>query len=783
MAKTFTKFGLKKSLNLADIPDKRAALNNLLRDLKGSKESFTWEDIEVLKNLYLTDVTKDTFISASDATVKLSQPDGSFGTYQPLITLENRFDRAYFTTSEPYFFGGDGLTADYYDNSAILRQTPGNPASNFIGFKADSIVRSDNFWEEGEFSYTNKIIPDFLSLYGAVQWTGYFKPDNNGVYELRIATGGFLRVEFDDKTQSRDFTFDPSTGTFNYNNINFTNGPGGLTTLLDETKLDQSNDLETAVVNGTTVKLGDERVKIISLGTLSQWEAYKIRITYFIDEIAIPPGTNLLKSIDFNLITPTDLNSQDLNYKRLYAKDYFTAYDIGDFKNFIDNSVSEGGTGVGTRNTIGDIKNTFSNTNINGNSYTNLINYNPLVSYYKFPKNISEIELNVSGCTVIQNNNNIAISNSNANSTENIEVGDYIFGTGIPAGCRVTKVIVNNSIEVYPLPSGNAASTTLTFVNHRGLVAYGTGTVSQDKVTNITNSFRLNDISEDQVILSSGLSMTFNDETTTPITNNISVQGKIIRSYAGSQITFKNSTSTTTIGTQRFYVYQTTGLNNDGLKTYCQGTLAKRLRAGDGNNGATFTYTNTGQSSITIRLDDVEGLQNGMYAHLYPTLNYGSRLSGTVTELFSQTTITNINTSTKDVTLTRSGGGAILLANLTYVPTVITSIVFTPVGDDVNRELCFVPTDTSPPFSASPDGLTTNYNVSLVKKFTSRGGVDAGVLNNDGKLTYSALEIKHDTANISSNVLTWSSQNLTGFLPIEVPTEVPGKKYYIVLGS
>lgn len=787
MAKTFTKFGLKKSLSLADVPNKLEALNNLLRDLNTSKESFTWEDLKLLKNLYLTDVTKQTFITASDATVKLSSADGSFGIYEPLVTLENRFDRAYFTTSEPFFFGGNGLSADYYDNNSIVRESSGNPASNFIGFTPNSIVKSDNFWEQGDFLYSNKIITDFLSLYGAVQWTGYFKPDVNGTFQLRIETGGYLKVEFDDKTQSRDFTFDPATGTFNYNNTNFSantgGSTGGLITLLDETKLDQSSDLTTAVINGTTDKLGDPRVKFISLGNLTQWEAYKIRITYFIDEASIIPGNNLPKSININVITPYNQTSTELNYKRLYTKDYFNNYDIGDFKNFIDRSILEGGTGIGTKNTIGAVKNTFSNTNVNGNSYASVTNFNPLVSYYKFPKSITEVELAVSGCNVIQNTSNIPIVNSNPNSTENIEIGNYVFGSNIPAGCRVTNIIVNDSIEVSPVPTGNASSTTLTFVDHRGLVAYGTGLVSQDKVTTITNSFKLSDISEDQILLSSGLSSTFNDETTTPTTSNVAITGKVIKSYSGSQILFKDATATTSVGTQKFYVYQTTGLNNDGIKTYCQGTFAKRIRAGNGVNTSSFTYTNTGQTTLTIRLDDVEGLQNGMYAHLFPTLNYSTRGSGTSTELYSQITIVDVNTSTKDVTLTKSGGGSVLLANLTYVPTVITSIVFTAIGDDVNRELCFVPTDTSPPFSASSTGLTTNFNVSLVKKFTSTGGADAGVLNNDGKLIYSALEINHETANVSSNVLTWSNQNLTGFLPIEVPTEVSGKQYYIILGS
>lgn len=239
-------------------------------------------------------------------------------------------------------------------------------------------------------------------------------------------------------------------------------------------------------------------------------------------------------------------------------------------------------------------------------------------------------------------------------------------------------------------------------------------------------------------------------------------------------------TNTTTLsilqeapGSQIFYVYQTFGLNNDGLDTFCAGVYAKRIRAGDGNNAATYTYTNTNASSIVVRLDDVTDLTNGMYAHLFPTISYGSRADGSVNELFSQVTITNI--SGNDITLTHSGGNSVLFADLNYIPDVITRITFSPT--DVNKEVCFRPTDTSPPFSASPIGLTTNFDVAMVDDFTSNGG---GNLNPSGKVTYSALEIKHETADISTNVLPYSSQTISQYLPIE---DDAGNTFYIILGD
>jgi hypothetical protein len=751
MAKTFSKFGLKRSLNLGDIPDRKAALNNILDNLRGARESFTWEDIELLGDISLTEITTETFTSASNATVKSITSNGTLQIYEPLITLENRFDKAYFTTSEPFFAGGDGLTAKYYDSNAVLRQTPENAASNFLGFDTNLLAKTDNFWERGNFVYDSKIIVELLSLYGGVEWEGYFKPSEDGLHRLRIASGGFVKIEFDDFTESREFTLDASNGTFNYNNYDFTK----MTVLADQTKLDQSTDLETAVVDGTSNTIGDPRTITVDLGSLSKWEAYKIRISYFIDEAALAPGAEVSKSINVNIVSPSNQTFNDLNYKRLYTKDYFQNYDIGDFKAFIEDSISKGGTEIGLQGTIGDT----------------VTNFNPIISYHEFPTSTSQIELEVDGCDVVLDRTNIKISNSRPNSTEDIEVGNFIFGDGIPDGCRVTKVIINNSVEVYPVLTGTFNNATLTFVNHRGLVAFGDGDVAQDGITNITNSINLADIKRDQVLLSSGLSSTFDDEREGTTGNTLT--GRLVEEYDGSQIVFKDITSSTDIGNQRFYVYQSFGLNNDGLDTFCVGVYAKRIRAGDGNNAANFTYTNTGATNVVVKLDDVNDLTTGMCAHLFPTINYGSREDGSVDELFSEVTITNI--SGNDVTLTHEGGGSVLIADLNYLPDVITRITFSPT--DINKEVCFRPTDTSPPFSASPIGLTTNFDVAMVDDFTSNGG---GNLNPGGKVAYFALEINHNTGDVASNVLTYSNQTISNYLPIE---DDAGNTFYMILGD
>lgn len=536
MAKTFSKFGLKRDLNLGDVPDRKTALNNILDNLRGAKESFTWEDIELLRDIRLTEITKETFTSASNATVKQVTSNGTLQIYDPLITLENRFDKAYFTTAEPFFAGGDGLTASYYDSNAVIRETPGDAASNFTGFDETLLAKTDNFWERGNFIYGNKIIVELLSLYGGVQWEGYFKPSEDGLHQLRIYSGGFIKIEFDDFTQNREFSFDESTGTFNYNNDDFTR----MTTLIDQTKLDQSSDLSTAVVNGTSSPLGTNRTITVDLGSLAKWEAYKIRISYFIDEAAIAAGASISKSIDVNIASPSNQTFTNLNYKRLFTKDYFKNYDIGDFRAFIEDSISRGGTEVGLQGTIGDVQGSFivpGQTSSIGDSYSNVTNFNPIISYHEFPTTISEVEEQVDGCDLVQFQSNIKVENSEPNSTERIEVGNYVFGQGIQIGTRVTKVIINDSIEVYPVPTLTVPNATLTFVEHRGLVGFGKGIVDSNSITSITSDFNKNDFKADQIVLSSGLSLTFDDERSTPTSSKVA-EGKLIANYDGSTISF-----------------------------------------------------------------------------------------------------------------------------------------------------------------------------------------------------------------------------------------------------
>ena len=134
--KLFNRIGLRRDFNLGDLVNQDSALNNILRtDSMSDGEQFTVEDIAPIKNIYITDITSDTFLTLDGIMVEFTQIliDESTGLaavdnednpvpYRPFVKIKNRLDTAYFTTGEPFFFGGDGPIATYYDARNIIRE-------------------------------------------------------------------------------------------------------------------------------------------------------------------------------------------------------------------------------------------------------------------------------------------------------------------------------------------------------------------------------------------------------------------------------------------------------------------------------------------------------------------------------------------------------------------------------------------------------------------------------------------------------------------------------------
>lgn len=1103
MAKIFAKFGAKRDENLGDLGSTDSAINVLLDRIKGGNDSFTIDDLELIKNIFNTDITTSTFTDAASATVEVTNPEtGVNGVYEPLITLQNRFDRAYFTTSEPFFIGGAGLTARYLDNPQILRTVPGDATTDFTGYdqyydpvtgRADAdpgtgverAIQKDNFWEEGDFVYGNKIVNKLLSSYGGVEWTGYYKPSLSGNHSILIRTTGFVKVEFDNKeAPSKDFTLlfgDPdNAATFTINDKDFING-SGLTTLLDQTRLEDKGIITDVSVTSTvttdvnasygpfaftsaggtdasfnlrrdatgsiveniqeiiaaggqgyvngeqlvipgdqvggsagadditievtdvggydiydtiaadviTTPLGTQRNLTINLGQLTAYVPYKIRVSFFIDEDAVGKMQEtqvngaINKSIQFEQRQLNIGGGDRFDYKFLYDEKYFDFYNIGDFKKFVDQSLSVGGTKIDGRGSIGD------RTSVGGDpedNYFGLANLNPIVSYYISPLNKQVSDLQTKRfCTYPNGDRNITVvdystitsptadfttNNNVPNKTEGIEIGNYVIGPNIPIGTRVAEVI-NNSGVLLDVPvtaaSPGGEGNEIKFVNHKGLVAFGTaGQYSTDIVSGglVESGFSLGQRQVDRIIVKEGARVvqseanadysaipviltpssasgtnaelflsrnqfgalvitidtpgsgftnyktyevaadnygqpgetfllqvanlndtfltgepefiftkdqvlkeeniadffTYSDQTDpdTPVTrqsvetlliDRIQNPAEVKQSLENNSIVFENQSYDVTSlddGTSReWYVYQTFGLNNDALASYCQGVYAKRILrnlvitsggsgyntsflfdgsdavstsvvVGDptdigmtvyyeasggvishawvvdeGNGGyapgtvvsiedgastnaqATIGYVNNNSTSIELRLTDAKDLAPGQFAHLFPAIAFSGP---DVNNLTSDVTIASIDWSETGgshpndpgayVTISRPSGD-VLNTDISYTGNTVTRVTFSPTS--TNKEVCFRPTDTSPPFSATARGLSTSFDVKMVLDFSSSAnGARAGTDNTGSKLTFSALELETDRVTNEFGGLD-STDRYAGSIPLETP--------------
>ena len=278
--KQFNRFGLRRDLNLSDLPSATAALNNILANptMLGSEASFTTEDLEPIQGIYITNITASTFNSLDGVTVAFTIVENGIvdnssnpKVYRPLIKIKNRLDAAYFSTGEPFFFGGDGPNATYYDNQNIVRDAPAySSATDTAGnYKVGDIVSSggnlwrriqvtqtstpsvnseewtyvapytdlffddeidsdgnvttltDNFWERGQFVYSDKLQSSFLSLFGGTNWQGFYKPTVSGTTTFLLNTTGSTIFKFQEPA-SQSFQSvrygAPSTTAFNYFN-------------------------------------------------------------------------------------------------------------------------------------------------------------------------------------------------------------------------------------------------------------------------------------------------------------------------------------------------------------------------------------------------------------------------------------------------------------------------------------------------------------------------------------------------------------------------------------
>jgi hypothetical protein len=715
--KSYKTIGIRRDNNLGDLADTRSSLNNLLDTLvDGESSTFISEDLDAIRNIFAYNFSSSGYRQIIGSRSQFTDNNGINVDFLPRITYQNQLDKFKVFSGVPRIAGGNGLTAKYYSFNQVLENT----TAVFSG----APFKVDNFWEAGNFNYTGKITPEAVNANGGVEWSGYFIPTSSGQHTFSVNTSALMSFEFETEGYTSGIgtytehsrigissTFVGSGGVGNVitlatpadtnfigvgqsvSNANIVVGTvvasysrsNGVINLTPPTG--SANAITSTITSGNIVfskAIGQNTSISHTTYALEAERRYHIRARYYIPQSIDAIG--VVRNINFDIAFPGS-SGTDLIYNYLYASDYdFSDAAKGQFNIFSDKSILAGGGTLGSIVTSDEYVKIKSTKKID-------IKYAPKTSLGAITK------ATVSGTTT-NDTKNISISN-----TSGIEIGNFIFGAGVPENTVVTDISINSFITTNNA-STTSGSTTLTFIDHRGFVKRGVGSIS-------------------------GTTLTLSSGDTTNLKSKMVVIGGTVTQYTG--ITTTGFASTVTVspsqtvgaGTTLFF-YQSRGLIDEGLAAFCVPAVTRCM----------FTSSPTTLGATVINIIDTTGVADGMRV-------LGAQFGvGTTVSSFTGTSIT---ISPATIAGIASGG------NFT--------VTSTPEGEG-DRSLCCPPTDTSPPFSPTENGLETTAGFPSLKinsgnvKFDSfTATVSGGNITNIASNDASTKRISIQTASGPFNIL------------------------------
>ena len=694
--KIFKRVGLRRDFNFSDLSDSKTALNNLLDTLVDDQTAtFISEDLDAIRNVFAEGMSDADYQNVIGSAVENTNASGINQPVFPRITYQNRLDKFETFSGDPRFNGGNGLTAIYFNEDQVDDTTSGI----FVGVTTGGIIPGDTFWEDGNFNYTGKIHPQSVNANGGVLWEGFFVPTQTGSYTFNTSaslgftmdfqTDGYvsgintyteyqrvgLAVTVTATTSGTNVVTIPTANVPNVgigmsvsgsgirsgtiigenDSIGRTTGEITLTNDSGDPIVTANNNIQVSFFRdpGTSVSTS------FSTYVLEAFERYRVRFRFYVPQSVNAIGVD--RNIDFNYNPPGGSTSTDLRYNNLYSLNYdFSETAKGSFNNFYDQSILSGGGLIGGSSSSNDYVKVKSNKKID-------IKYSPKTSLAAITK--------ASPTASTTNNSKVA----SLSDTSNIEIGNYVFGTGIPENTRVTEIIINDSFIMSNAATSTTASNTLTIINHRGFVKRATGSASSGTLT-----------------LSAG--------NTSNLKTGMIVIGNGITQYTG--ITTSASTTQVTLdpsqgfGTRNVYFYESRGLVDEALNSFCI----------PANTRCMIVTSDTPAGSTSIPVQDTTGVGNGW------------KVQG-----FQFTSGTTVNGAPLSNTIALS---AATTKNL------IAGANFTVTNASGDRQLCCPPTDTSPPFNPTEEGLDTTSS-------------EQSLRIEEGNVVFDAL-----TANVTASKIT-----------------------------
>ena len=727
--KIYKRIGIRRDRNFSDLSNPTEGLENLLDTLVDvSGTQFIAEDLSAIKNIFSSGLTNSGYLNIAGSSVKFTTPIGVTASFNPRITYQNRLDKVKLFSGEPRLNGGNGLTAKYFQNDQIIfdehsdfqyNVDPNTTAANvFSGITTEGALPDDNFWETGNFAYDGNVHPQSAKVNTGVRWEGYFIPSITGTVQFNTRSTGYFSVDFQQVGYEEDNDKNIiSTGIGTYKeyvriglstSISNINSVGSNAIIVSgASQLEQMNTIgvgmtvvhsniaTNSVIDGIDRTTG--AISLVSptgsaiissftnqtiefkrdLGTLisstfttqvlTAYEKYRIRYRYFHHKNF--ESKDIIRNMDMNYRQKNQSTTTHLRYTSLYSLDYdFSNSAKGAFNTFFDNSVLFGGTNVHPVQITDPIG---LGSRSNSSKYSKLKSTSKLDITYKVKQELGSdtgsktrgITRRSTPCTIENGSAIISID-----YTTDIEIGNYVFGTGIPENSRVVDMTINQFI-VIDRSATASGSPTITFINHRGFVkrvivnanVSGSNEIIANSSTPLlatspNHTTTHTDVQKDMVVIGSNIDAI-------QITGVTGPSGGV----DGGKLTLASTTNydgsnITASANESIYIYQSRGLKDNSLITFCD-----KLSATPIISAGAINTNNIGSGNWNIQ-----------------GFNFASG-----------TKILSI--STNKITLTENIEKAIVSG---------TQFTATTFGDD--RQLCCPPTDTSPPFTATEEGLNTD---------------------------------------------------------------------------
>ena len=801
LRKSYKRVGIRRDRNFSDLSSTSTSLENLLNELKDDSDStFLFRDLAAIENISSEGLSNSNYLKIAGSSTKYSTQTGQQLAYNPRITFQNKLDKIKIFTGEPRLAGGNGLTANYYQNDQITfdehsdfnyTADPNTTSADvFGGVTADGELPSDNFWEEGDFTYTEKVHPQSVKSNTGVKWEGYYIPTKTGQVEFVIESTGYFTMDFNTSGYEEDNDkniVSPGIGTYTeyarigisrsisgingsagtneitipnsnlgkMNNIGIGMTVSGSNNIAAETTVSDFNKntgvVQLATSSGNAVtgtisnatltfarELGQNVIHKSVTQTLIAFKKYRIRLRYFHHKNF--DSKDISRKFDVDYRTPAMSADQDLRFNYLFSLDYdFSNAGKGDFNRFDDNSVLFGGTNI-----VGIGNSTDSSEYLRVKSLGKLdVTYRPK-EFLGNGSNISTGIVRNQGSFITSTNTPLVVANNTL--TSNIEVGNYIIGDNIPLDARVIS-IQDNQFVVMDKNATTTGVNTVKFINHRGFVrrvrvnanggnttivaasgfsfrSSGTHTVG-GVPKNAPNERTINTDSQKDMIV---------------IGTNISGYKKIDSiATDGSSVTLNGSV--TTVANEDVFVYQSRGLKDNSLQTFCDrfsGSPTVRCLISD--IAESESPKNVGVTTFFV--EDLNGI------------GVGWELQGAY---FGQN---GISISSIETDPTNSDFKLITLSSGITRPfpdgARITAVE--PAKNTTDYQLCCPPTDTSPPFVPTEDGLSTTNEFKDFKLV-------------EGYLIFDDLTLRDESGN-ASKIPDGDSLNVNRTIDIKTPSGV-----------